>query len=120
MEPLIRLSTSPPDAWNGDPQEASYYCDLHGLEEWKDHRLLEAAAEPFRSEALRRGTAGYLVVATHESRYEIGLLVYLNDQAEGVIYLGIDLKGRACREPAANEALWNAANVAGKLAKEDP
>ena len=111
VEPLIRLSTSPPNEWDGDPQEASHYCDLHRFEEWKEHRLLTVVAEPFRGEALNRGIAGYRVVATYEDQRDVGLLVCVKDEAEGVMYLGIDREGHACREPAANEALWNPANI---------
>jgi len=63
-----------------------------------------------REEALRCGLAGYEVMGVHADR-EIGLLICVEDAVEGLAYLGVHRGGQTSRQSAANEALWDAANI---------
>jgi len=111
MKAIIRISTSPPNDWGGDAGEASYYCDLCQVDDWRASPILDRMPEAARDEALRGGVAGYLVAGVHQEG-EVGLLICVEDAVEGLMFLGVDRDGRTSRQPAANEALWDAANGA--------
>lgn len=107
----LRISTSPPNDWDGDADEASHYCDIREVDDWRSSPVLARVPEPVRDGLLRSGLAGYAVAAVYADR-GIGLLVCVDDEQDGVAYVGIDRHGRTSRQPAANEAFWHAANAA--------
>lgn len=116
LRPPLRISTAPPNEWDGDPNEAGYYCDLRAIDDWRDYPLLRAISAKDRDAILRDGVFGYVVADSFVNR-EIGLLIHIDDREDGIVYCGVDHLGRVCMEPAANEALWSVANAGGDLAE---
>lgn len=113
MKLPIRISTSPPSLGDVTPEEASYYCDLIEIGDWRTYAVVEALDGATRDLLGQPSTIAY-VVRTYGDR-EIGLLFCHEDAEDWVLYRAVDPHGHVSREPAANEALWRCANAAAEL-----
>lgn len=110
----IHLSSSPPNEWDGNPEEAAYYCSIMEAEGWRNYELVRGLVDTVAVNAVRSAIAGYTV--TMAGNKEVGIVVAFEDARDGLVYLGIDQAGRTCVEPGVNEAVWTILNAARGLA----
>ena len=110
----FRISTSPPSFSDREEDaDASYYCDVYPFDAWKKLSVIQWLCEDYKNQIGDEPVAVYRVKGAEDK--EFAILFCVEDDEDGLIYFAIDYAGRVEREPAANEALWHAANAAIRL-----
>lgn len=116
MRSRVRISTSPPTLHETAEEEASYYCDIIEINDWRIFYIVRMVSPELTAVLRSRGLSSYIVHGPYSR--EIGIVICYEGDEHELMYCGIDYLGRVRCEPAVNEALWHVANVATALSAD--